>query len=244
VAARNKDLAQIHMAKKALGLSDADYRLLLSERFGVMTSAALGPVQRQELLAELEARGWRRGWGRQAAQRVEARGKDTRQLAKVRALLAEGGKTIEYGDALAKRLAGVDRLEWCKPPQLGKVIAALELDARRRAAKAVELPPMLARLTRERPGLERRVRGMYAGSLRRNGSPERACAWVLDVLRNEASEVAAAGAEPERVRFVSARQYARDKSSAERKTASRDRAFLDALTLIALIDRIRLEVVS
>lgn len=239
---RNNDLAQIHIAKANLGLPDPDYRALLSERYGVLTAAALGPVQRQDLLSEFERRGWKRGFGRKPAARVEARGKDTPALAKVRALLADGGKPAEYGDALAQRIAKVDRLEWCNPEQLGKVIAALEYDARRKAAKALELPPQLVRLLHERPELDGRVRGMVAGSLRNpRNRIEQATNWVLDTLRAEAEKAAAErGAQP-RVEYRNDRQYARDKQAEERVGPKRDREFLDALGLIGLIDRIRLE---
>lgn len=221
-AVRNNDLAQIHMAKQDLGLADPDYRMLLSERYGVLTAAALGPVQRQDLLAEFERRGWKRGWpNKRPATRVEARSKDTPQLAKVRALLADGGKSAEYGDALAQRIAKVDRLEWCNPDQLGKLIAALVYDARRRQAKALELPAELAALVQRCPGVEGRVRGMYAGSMRNpRQTAERACDWVLRTLRAEAEAIA--------------RESGRDEL--------RERKRSNALALIGTIDRIRLEV--
>lgn len=239
---RNNDLAQIHMAKAALSLDDGAYRALLSERYGVITAAALGPAQRQDLLGEFERRGWKRGFGRGPAGRVEARGKDTPSLAKVRALLAEGGKTAEYGDALAKRIAKVDRLEWCTPEQIGKVIAALEYDARRKAAKVLDLPPSLLHLLRERPDLDGRVRGMVAGALRNpRNTIDSAAEWVLATLRKEAEARAAEGA-ARRTPYRSDRQYARDKAAEEHAGPRRDREFLDALTLIGLIDRIRLEV--
>lgn len=239
--ARNNDLAQIHMAKAKLGLADPDYRALLSERYGVLTAAALGPVQRQDLLSEFERRGWKRGFGRKPAARVEARGKDTPALAKVRALLADGGKSAEYGDALALRIAKVERLEWCSAEQIGKVIAALEYDAKRRAAKALELPPALARLVRERPDLDGRVRGMVVGALRNpRNTPAAAADWVLTTLRREAEERAAQGGS-HRVEYKNDRPHARDKRTEERSGARLDREFMDALALIGLVDRVRLE---
>lgn len=218
---RNNDLALIHMAKAKLKLADPDYRAILSERYGVLTAAALGPVQRQDLLTEFERRGWKRGWGGKPDARVQARGKDTPSLAKVRALLAAAGKTIEYGDALAKRIAKVERMEWCNPVQIGKLIAALEYDARRREAKVAQLPAALLRLLQERPELDGRVRAMYAGSQRnRRNSADTSAAWVLTALRKEANACASEG---------------------HSDGARRDREFMDALGLIGLIDRIRLE---
>lgn len=232
---RNNDLAQIHMAKAALKLDDGAYRALLSERYGVLTSAALGPQQRQDLLTEFERRGWRRGWagkkrrGTTPSNFIPARSKDTDQLAKIRAMLAEAGRPIEYGDALAKRIVQVDRLEWATPDQLHKIIAALEYDARRRLAASVELPDLLQRFAVASPKSDKRARAMFAGAMRggRN-TPERAAAWVLTTLRNDAEKVAAEGRDPRRLRAEGGGRV--------------DPKYLAALDLIGAIDRVRLEV--
>lgn len=246
--ARNNDLAQIHMAKAKLGLADPDYRALLSERYGVLTAAALGPSQRQDLLAEFERRGWKRGWaGKRRAKSkgayVAPRTKDSSQLAKIRAMLASANRPIAYGDELALRIAKVERLEWCSSEQLGKIIAALVYDAQRTAAKGVELPAELKRLVRERPALDRRVRSMFSGALRNpKDTPDGAVGWVLTTLRKEAEERAAEGGGQRPVEYRNDRQYARDMRAREEHAARRDREFMDALGLIGLIDRIRLEV--
>lgn len=135
---RRADLAMIHIAVKALAMPDQDYRALLSDRWGVLSAAALNESQRAELLTEFEGRGWQRSKAttrRRKRPFLEARGgKDSAQLRKIRALLAGAGRDHAYGDALAKRLCQVERLEWCKPDQLTKVIAALEYDKKRRSA--------------------------------------------------------------------------------------------------------------
>ena len=55
------------------------------------------------------------------------------------ALVESGGASRETlpWHSLAKRLCkGVARVEWCNPDQLGKVIAAMQIDADRRARRA------------------------------------------------------------------------------------------------------------
>lgn len=53
------------------------------------------------------------------------------RMRKIEALIADQGREWEYAHALARRLAKVERLEFCDAAALGKVIAALEYDARR-----------------------------------------------------------------------------------------------------------------
>jgi hypothetical protein len=54
------------------------------------------------------------------------------QIAKVRAQLHEAGRDESYGDALAKRICKVERLVWCKPDQLNRIVAALWYDQQRK----------------------------------------------------------------------------------------------------------------
>ena len=53
------------------------------------------------------------------------------QLAKIQAFLAEAKRPDSYADGMSKRMFGVEKVEWCTPEQLGKIIAALAYDARR-----------------------------------------------------------------------------------------------------------------
>lgn len=50
---------------------------------------------------------------------------------KVEAQLADQGREWDYAHALAKRICKVDRIEFCTPADLRKVIAALDYDAKR-----------------------------------------------------------------------------------------------------------------
>ena len=57
-------------------------------------------------------------------------------LGKVEALLADAGREWAYAHSVARRVCKVERIEWCNPDQLAKVIAALQIDADRRARRA------------------------------------------------------------------------------------------------------------
>lgn len=131
---RNADLAAIHCAKKDLNLADPDYRLLLSERYGVMSAAALKPAERLDLLAEFDRQ--RQAKGIKPRPGKPGQPKLSKQRWRINKLLEEAGRGEEYGHALAQRICKVDRLEFCRPDALGKIIAALEYDKKRAHAKA------------------------------------------------------------------------------------------------------------
>lgn len=227
---RNKDLAVIHVAKKQLGLADADYRALLNERYGVLSAAALKDSERQDLIAEFERRGFKN------PRHVRARTKDTDMLARIRWRLGQAGRPLEYGDALAKRLCNVDRLDWCTPDMQRKVLAALEVDHRRRALRAHELPASLRDIALAFSSLERRIAAMYAGALGRKGaSPASATAWVLATLDEEAQGVIDLHGAAPPVDYRSDGQYARDRRAAER----RERSLANARALRAQIQEAR-----
>ena len=54
-----------------------------------------------------------------------------RLLKKIEALLAEANRPWSYAHGMAKRMLGVERVQWCEPYQLHKIVAALMYDARR-----------------------------------------------------------------------------------------------------------------
>ena len=142
---RKRVLAAIHATAHQLGLSDDVYRDLVQR-----VSAEHGPVQRSAGAcnpAQLAAvaNELRRLSGKPANDARNGRvwagkpkGDMTPQLGKVEALLADAGREWAYAHALAKRLCRVARLEWCNPDQLAKVIAALQIDADRRARRSAK----------------------------------------------------------------------------------------------------------
>ena len=130
--ARRRDLAMIHVAKKELALSDADYRALLWTVARAESSGDLDAHGRRRVIQHLKSRGFkprRKGRSKPAPNRELL-------VAKIRALLINhptGAKQDGYADGMASRMFGVERFEWLQPDQLRKVIQALEVDKRRRS---------------------------------------------------------------------------------------------------------------
>ncbi len=55
----------------------------------------------------------------------------SKMMSKIEAFILEAGRPWEYVHSMAKRMYGVDRIEWCTPDQLHAIIAALAYDAKR-----------------------------------------------------------------------------------------------------------------
>ena len=131
---RASELAKIHIAKKDLGLDEDTYRAMLYGITGVESAAKLTAKGRQKILAHLRAMGWRGRRGitsypdRPLNMEHQYRG---RLLHKIEALLAEAKRPWSYADVMAKRMFGTEKIQWCRPPELHKIVAALMYDARR-----------------------------------------------------------------------------------------------------------------
>jgi phage gp16-like protein len=140
--ARRRVLGAIHALAKECLMEDDAYRCLVAR-----VSAQHGPEQRSAgkctpKQLDAIANELRRIAGKPAQDAQNARrragkpkGDLTAQMGKVEALLADAGREWAYAHALAKRLCKVERVDWCNPDQLAKVIAALQIDADRRARK-------------------------------------------------------------------------------------------------------------
>lgn len=133
---RRQQLARIHIAKKMLDLDEASYRCLLLRVGGHESSADMDARQRAAVLREFaklgfkaEARSRRRwpGEPKDCASRP--------MLGKVRALLADGHKPWAYAHAMAERMFGTARVEWLHDGDLHKLVAAMQIDARRHGGK-------------------------------------------------------------------------------------------------------------
>ena len=132
VDVRKNELAQIHVAKKELGLDDETYRAMLWAVARVKSSADLDWSGRKRVLDHLKAKGWKNNSKRRPD---PAKGKRA-LVGKIRALLinhAEGAKEDAYADGIARRMFGVEKFTWCDDRQLYAIIQALMVDARRKA---------------------------------------------------------------------------------------------------------------
>lgn len=133
---RSRELAAIHVAKKQLGLDDDTYRDMLWTVARVRSAGDLDHAGRQAVIEHLRRRGFTKAF-KQAAPRnfgtKPAVPADRQALVdKLEALLTDGAKPWNYARAMAKRMYGVDQLEWARADQLRGLIAALEYDKRRR----------------------------------------------------------------------------------------------------------------
>lgn len=137
---RRAELAKIHIAAKQLGIDRDTYEAILWTIARVRSAGDLNAEGRHQVLEHLKSRGFKPV--KKAVKSTVTRGVKPdvpadrqAQIAKIEALLADAGRPWEYVEAMAKRMCRVDALRFCTPEQLGKLIAALEYDRRRRAAK-------------------------------------------------------------------------------------------------------------
>ena len=127
-------LAKIHIAKAQLGLDDETYRALLHRVTGKDSAARMTEKQRATVLAEMRGKGWkpkppkRRNFFRTRG--VPAADKAA-LTSKMEMLLAEAGRSVEYADGMARKMFGVDRVEFLDGSQLHKLVAALVYAAKR-----------------------------------------------------------------------------------------------------------------
>lgn len=142
---RKRTLAAIHAAKKTLGLQDDVYRDLVQRVSATHGDAyrSAGDCNARQLDAianELRRLGGMPARSAEAAEKWagKPKGKLTPQVGKIEAFLADAGRPWAYAHGMAKRMFRVTRVEWLNPDQLGRLIAALEYDARRRASKDQE----------------------------------------------------------------------------------------------------------
>ncbi len=134
---RRAELAKIHVAKKALGLDDDTYRDMLWTVARVRSAKDLDAAGRAKVLDHLKGRGFKpivkRGNrpGRPHNINSEDRGP---LLSKIEALLADAGRSWAYvNKGIVQKRFHVDRIEFCTPEQLRKIVGMLMYDARRRA---------------------------------------------------------------------------------------------------------------
>ncbi len=138
---RNPNLAKIHIAKKELGMDESTYRAMLRTHGGVDSSKDLTLIGAAKVLAHLEKCGFEPKAAKAAVRTKPKVGGDRQLLMnKIEAQLADARRPWAYADGVVKRLfintTKVERIEFCDAEHLGKVVAALAFDAKRRAKKA------------------------------------------------------------------------------------------------------------
>jgi len=142
---RRRELAQIHIAKKDLGIDDDTHRLMLRTIARVESAADLNAEGRRQVIAHLKARGFKPRPGAKVQRNTASSAWDwvnnaapDRQatLRKIAVMLKDAEREKAYADGIAKNMFRIERVEFCAPDQLRRIVAALEYDRRRRAEKA------------------------------------------------------------------------------------------------------------
>ncbi len=131
---RRRQLAAIHIGKKALHMTDETYREMLQAVAGVQSAAKLDAAGCRSVLDHMRTLGFVDGRAKRnhtGRPRNIDQGDRGPQLQKIEALLLEANRPWAYADAIARRICKVERIAWCNPEQLRKVIAALVYNAKR-----------------------------------------------------------------------------------------------------------------
>lgn len=126
-------LAKIHIGKAQLALDDDSYRALLLSVGGVGSAKNLTAEGASKVLKHMERCGFKPKRAERRRPRVTA--PRAAQLGKIEALLVDAGRSWQYVGGMVKRICKVDAIEFCDDLMLGKLIAALQVDAKRREAR-------------------------------------------------------------------------------------------------------------
>ncbi len=123
----------VHVARQQLGLSEDEYRGMLSS-VGVSSSKELDYRAFDELMKQLRARGFNSlGETKKAAGMHSDLPKEKQpMLSWIEAILADLKMPWKYADGVAKKMFGVDSLRWCTTDQTYKLLQALLIFQKRK----------------------------------------------------------------------------------------------------------------
>ena len=125
----NKQKALIHIAKQKVGMSDSEYRDLLGS-FGVASSKDLTLGKFDSVMMYFKSLGFEQRPGK-PYKKMHPIGSKKRLLFKMEAQITEMNLSWKYVDGMAKKMFGVDRVIWCIPQQLHRIVAALNYHRKR-----------------------------------------------------------------------------------------------------------------
>jgi phage gp16-like protein len=128
-----KEIALVHVAKSQLGLTEDEYRGVLSS-IGVSSSKELDYRKFGDLMNQFRARGFKPLSGSKKAAGMQSDLPKEKQpmLSKIGAILVELEMPWKYADRVAKKMFGVDSLRWCTRDQTWKVLQALIIFQKRK----------------------------------------------------------------------------------------------------------------
>lgn len=126
---RQAELARIHILTKELGLDHETYGAMLWTVARITSARDADQQQRQAVIEHLRSRG---AGGPRRGTPSDARAPYVR---KIRALLNAADRTDAYAHGMAAHMFKVAQYTWCTPDQLRRLVAALMIDATRRAER-------------------------------------------------------------------------------------------------------------
>lgn len=131
----NAQKALIHVAKSKTGMTDAEYRAMLSG-FGAASSTELDHTKFDAVMRHFKKLGFRsnnkKAGKSAAAADADPAASQVRLKKKIQAMATEMHLTRTYLDAIARRMFGVDTWAWLDADQLVKLVAALSYHQKRR----------------------------------------------------------------------------------------------------------------
>lgn len=136
---RNNDLAQIHIAKKALAMSDDSYRGLLVRITGKDSTQHMSLTERSNILVEFKRLGWSQKPKRQHKQYAQPLSR--KLIMQWRDLYESGHVTNKSNAALEawiKGETGKSNPDWLDKAEANRLVEALKAWGKRRVKEAGE----------------------------------------------------------------------------------------------------------
>lgn len=128
---RKAMIAKIKIAQKELDMADDAYRAMLVRVTGKDSCAKMAAAELEQVLAEMRRMGFVPA-GKNHGMRPHRRSSADPMMRKIEALLADGGLHWNYAHAMAKRMFGVDQVQWLSDGHMHKLVAALQIAANRK----------------------------------------------------------------------------------------------------------------
>lgn len=123
-------LSKIHVAKAQLGMTDEDYRAMLSRVAGVRSAKSLDNRKASRVLTELRRLGFTDSNQGRRPHNLETM---PPMATKIEALLTDMKLPWAYADGLGRQMFGVERAAWLRQPdQLRAMLAALMVEQEKR----------------------------------------------------------------------------------------------------------------
>ncbi|MBK0062404.1 MULTISPECIES: gp16 family protein [unclassified Acinetobacter] len=129
-ASRNQRIAAIHMGKKQLGLDEDIYRDLLEQVTGKRSAKDMTDDDLVKVLQHMEKLGFsKKEFGHKPSVTLSK----AQLINKIEALLADMGKHWNYAHGCARKMFKKDQVQFCTEYELWKVVAALEINKKRKS---------------------------------------------------------------------------------------------------------------